>query len=156
MGNNLVVLRDTLAGMETLLCNVCGQDKPVEDFPKDSSRKTGRREQCRLCYNERAAMYQERQRQRRREWMDELKSGPCADCGHTFPPVCMDFDHLGDDKTQIVSRLVYGNASKARVLAEIAKCELVCSNCHRIRTFIARKQCGAPRKYDRAGWAVAA
>jgi hypothetical protein len=141
--------------MSAKLCNECMHSKPLSEFGKDSNKPDGLRGQCKTCRNERAAMYQERQRQRRREWMDELKSGPCADCGLTFPPVCMDFDHLGDDKTQIVSRLVYGNASNARVLAEVAKCELVCSNCHRIRTFIERKQCGAPRKYDRTGWEAA-
>lgn len=136
------------------LCNECGETKPLDEFGKDANKPDGHRGQCKLCRNERAAMYQERNRARRREWLNALKSGPCADCGQTFPPVCMDFDHLGDDKTQIVSRLVYANASKATVLAEIAKCDLVCSNCHRIRTFLTRKQCGAPRKYDREGWAA--
>jgi hypothetical protein len=63
----------------------------------------------------------------------------------------MDFDHR-EDKVEIVSRLLWANAAKEKILAEIAKCDLVCSNCHRIRTFLVRKQCGAPRKYDRTAW----
>jgi hypothetical protein len=80
-----------------------------------------------------------------------------VDCGNKYPAVCMDWDHVRGEKTQIVSRLVGANTSetsKAQVLAEIAKCDLVCSNCHRIRTFIERKQCGAPRKYDRETWGL--
>jgi hypothetical protein len=44
----------------------------------------------------------------------------------------MDFDHVGEDKTANVCRLM--NHGWQTILAEIAKCELVCANCHRIRT----------------------
>jgi hypothetical protein len=66
--------------------------------------------------------------------LESYKTGPCCDCGHTFPLEAMDFDHL-DPETKIdkVSSLVY-RGSKPLLLAEIAKCELVCANCHRIRT----------------------
>jgi hypothetical protein len=65
--------------------------------------------------------------------VNELKSGPCIDCGLSFHPAAMDFDHLGD-KLGNVSRLI-NRASWARIEQEIAKCDLVCSNCHRIRTY---------------------
>ncbi len=63
----------------------------------------------------------------------ELKANPCLDCGGTFPPECMDFDHRpGEVKLFGVS---HGKAyAWERVEAEIAKCDLVCANCHRIRT----------------------
>lgn len=54
------------------------------------------------------------------------------DCGGTFPPECMDFDHVRGVKEFAVSKSRF-NTMK-RVLAEIAKCDLVCANCHRIRT----------------------
>lgn len=66
--------------------------------------------------------------------VDELKSAPCTDCGRSFPTVCMDFDHIGDDKILNVRAAIDNGWSFKRILAEIAKCELVCSNCHRIRT----------------------
>jgi hypothetical protein len=74
-----------------------------------------------------------RTRARRQAWLDELKSGPCLDCGHKFPPECMDFDHVRGRKLLGVTMLVW-QAAKATVLKEIAKCDLVCSNCHRVRT----------------------
>lgn len=65
-------------------------------------------------------------------WMEELKSGPCSDCNNKYPPECMDFDHVRGEKLFRVSR--GHSTTKERVLAEIAKCELVCANCHRTRT----------------------
>ena len=70
--------------------------------------------------------------------MADLKSGPCTDCGVTFPAVCMDFDHVPGrgDKIKEVSKMARssGAAVTARISAEIAKCDLVCANCHRIRS----------------------
>ena len=66
--------------------------------------------------------------------VDALKLKPCLDCGGKFPPVCMDFDHRpGQVKLGNVSS-IRTRWSMERVLAEIAKCDLVCANCHRIRT----------------------
>lgn len=58
----------------------------------------------------------------------------CADCGYNAHPAALDFDHLpGFSKTQIVSRML--QRTRTAILREIAKCECVCANCHRIRTF---------------------
>lgn len=67
-------------------------------------------------------------------FIDRLKSAPCTDCGLTFPPECMDYDHIGDNKVLSVSKMVRSKHSFEAVFAEIDKCELVCANCHRIRT----------------------
>ena len=69
---------------------------------------------------------------KKQAYLNELKSKPCMDCGNTFPPECMDFDHVRGTKFKGVGLLVM---YKSEVLeAEIAKCDLVCANCHRIRT----------------------
>jgi hypothetical protein len=78
-------------------------------------------------------------RQRMNEFIDSCKRCPCFDCGGRFPTFLMDFDHVRGTKLAIVSKLGAGRASRARVEAEIAKCEVVCSNCHRIRTYLRRK-----------------
>lgn len=69
-------------------------------------------------------------------WMREVKgSRPCADCGGFFHPAAMTFDHLpGSTKRSDVSNLLYGGYRQV-LLDEIAKCELVCANCHAVRTF---------------------
>ncbi|ACH62143.1 hypothetical protein MYRNA_144 [Mycobacterium phage Myrna] len=68
-------------------------------------------------------------------WARQLKSGPCTDCGGTFHHFQMDWDHIGDDKEFDVGKAVRIGYGKKRILAEIAKCELVCANCHRLRTW---------------------
>jgi hypothetical protein len=69
-----------------------------------------------------------------RELLRELKQGPCLDCGGSFPSVCMQWDHRDPaTKRHNVSTLV-SYASRERLLAEIALCDLVCANCHAIRT----------------------
>lgn len=81
---------------------------------------------------------QVRDRQRRAEghaYVDGVKARtPCADCGNFFPPVCMDFDHVRGGKIRGVSNLVGGAYRLELIKEEIAKCELVCANCHRLRT----------------------
>lgn len=59
----------------------------------------------------------------------------CNDCGKHYPYYVMDFDHLeGSEKLQIVSFLCKTGRIGA-MKREIAKCEVVCSNCHRERTY---------------------
>jgi hypothetical protein len=48
----------------------------------------------------------------------------------------MQWDHLpGFDKVGDLSGSVWAGSTEAEILSEIAKCELVCTNCHIIRTF---------------------
>lgn len=69
---------------------------------------------------------------KRKAWMDELKNKPCIDCKKSFPPICMDFDHVQGKKKFTISRGI--NRRQSEILKEIAKCELVCACCHRKRT----------------------
>ena len=64
----------------------------------------------------------------------ELKDKPCADCRKKYPPYVMDFDHReGEEKSFLISKYA-GRVSRKRLLAEAAKCDVVCANCHRERT----------------------
>ena len=67
-------------------------------------------------------------------WMIELKSKPCTDCGGTFEVCCMDFDHVGTEKGNNVGSMFAHHYSREAIEIELAKCELVCANCHRVRT----------------------
>jgi len=65
--------------------------------------------------------------------LDQLRSVPCSDCGGRFPPCAMDFDHRDPATKELaVSRLI--NRSYATLMAEVAKCDIVCANCHHLRT----------------------
>jgi hypothetical protein len=68
------------------------------------------------------------------QYLRDLKtSTPCVDCRISYPYYVMDFDHVRGQKHANVMELV-STLSKKRIDLEIAKCEIVCSNCHRIRT----------------------
>lgn len=86
----------------------------------------------------------ELRRQKLRDLIRDLKRDrPCADCQRTFHPVCMDFDHRpGETKCFTIAEYAK-MVSWARILEEVKKCDLVCANCHRIRT--------AARLAERAG-----
>jgi hypothetical protein len=55
------------------------------------------------------------------------------DCKESFPYYVMDFDHVRGRKHKNVMELI-PTLSKKIIDLEIAKCEIVCSNCHRVRT----------------------
>jgi hypothetical protein len=74
-----------------------------------------------------------RQYTKSRTWLDVLKAKPCMDCKQTFPTECMDFDHVRGKKLTPINTQT-AHKSKGPLLEEIKKCDLVCSNCHRIRT----------------------
>ena len=127
-------------------CSACGERKSFAAFGRNRSRKDGLAIYCRICqraYNKRhyeanAARYIEKARQRNkkvsaqlRALVDQHRDRPCLDCGIRFPVCCMQFDHVAKKRFNVgdmVSRLFSVNL----VRAEIAKCEVVCANCHAI------------------------
>lgn len=75
--------------------------------------------------------------QRNRDAVSAIKAKiSCLDCNTKFHPVAMDFDHVKGEKLMNVAEMVVHGFSLESIMAEIAKCELVCSNCHRVRTFL--------------------
>ncbi len=64
-------------------------------------------------------------------------NAPCADCGRTFHPACMEFDHIPErgPKIGIIKQFIV-NRNVFELWKEIAKCEIVCSNCHKVRTVV--------------------
>lgn len=106
---------------------------------------------CDACNRDKAKLYRQnnhkvvlfKQRAHRldiksekRAIVEEIKQQPCADCGRRFPSVAMDFDHVrGEKKTEIA--VLVNNAYGIETLREeLAKCELVCACCHRVRTAV--------------------
>ncbi len=67
--------------------------------------------------------------------LDVRKAVPCADCGHSYPSCAMDFDHR--DRTAKLKHVsLLANLGQVRLaLAEADKCDVVCANCHRVRTY---------------------
>lgn len=62
----------------------------------------------------------------------------CVDCGYNNHPEALDFDHVNGKKLGNLSEMVNHGASLDTLVQEILKCEVVCANCHRIRTYLRR------------------
>ena len=119
-------------------CSKCGETRPITMFYVEIEERRAQREgrksfkmHCRLCQREQMS----RRLAPRRQHVDQVKlSAGCADCGIRSPhPEIYDFDHVRGEKKHSVSSLIT-KGSMEDLLSEIAKCDVVCANCHRIRT----------------------
>ena len=60
----------------------------------------------------------------------------CVYCGYKKHFSALDFDHINRiTKIKSISRLVTDTVSFKRIKDEVRKCEVLCSNCHRIKTY---------------------
>ncbi len=127
-------------------CCDCGLSKPVNLF---NVKRSAFQPYCRSCQSDRHKIwYRENQKSHSkkctesakirkanfRRVVDAKKAVACADCHKEYPVICMDFDHVSGVKIANVSFLASGRNSESKLMAELEKCEVVCSNCHRIRT----------------------
>lgn len=129
-------------------CTKCSFYKPLTHFNFKIRSKDIRHSYCRECGKELTRNhYQKNKRQyldrnaraytKRRELVRELKSRPCIDCGIKYPYYVMDFDHREGEIKEYEMNCVDRMTIRA-ILLEAKKCDVVCSNCHRIRTWSRR------------------
>lgn len=120
-----------------LQCRQCNHQGEFEDFVRENRSPNGRTNLCRVCQRKRNNNVRNGRRKFYRQLLDELKTTPCHDCGGLYPPYVMDFDHVRGEKMFGLSKVVnqLQDLPLDVVLAEVAKCEIVCANCHRIRTY---------------------
>jgi hypothetical protein len=72
--------------------------------------------------------------EKRAEWFANYKLlRGCVDCGYHGHSAALDFDHVKGKKEYNLSQM--RKSAMSNIMAEINKCEIVCANCHRIRTF---------------------
>lgn len=64
-----------------------------------------------------------------------MKEKPCADCGIQYPYYVMQFDHIRGKKKLALAKAYVTFTAWSNVVEEVAKCEVVCSNCHLQRTW---------------------
>jgi len=58
----------------------------------------------------------------------------CKDCGYKESPYALQFDHIEDNKKASVSNLIRSDYAWETIKKEMDKCEVVCANCHAVRT----------------------
>jgi hypothetical protein len=122
----------------------CGETKDVAEFNRSPKNRDGLHSYCRSCQRAHYLENGERHRanvratsRRRRAALRDLVRSQlgtgCVDCGNLDIRV-LEFDHVRGVKLGNISDLVRRGRSAASIEAEMAKCEVRCSNCHAIVT----------------------
>ena len=129
-------------GVLTKYCRRCGNVLNVENFNKNKAKKDGLNSFCRQCskdylkehykrnkryYIDKAEKHKKKTRLSR---LDILKDKACLHCGEADPDV-LEFHHRNPtDKYKNVSTL-FSKGWSRKVVEEMAKCDILCANCHR-------------------------
>lgn len=131
------------------ICTSCGQERDAEqDFNWKYKDRSMRNTRCKYCqslvskrhYQNNKQSYLDRARIREIQVIEDnqrrlahyLSCHPCIDCSQTDVRV-LEFDHVRGKKSGNISRMLGLGFSWPTIEAEIAKCEVRCANCHRIR-----------------------
>lgn len=108
---------------------------PYKDPEAQKAAQRRHYEANRERYIEAAHINRTDRRRRLVAYVRSCKEAPCTDCGQQFHYAAMEFDHVRGDKVDHVATMAHKGVSLERLQDEIAKCELVCANCHRVRTW---------------------
>jgi hypothetical protein len=131
-------------------CTSCKIEKELTEFNKNKSRKDGLNNICRVCSNARSKKYYNENKEHHKKVTLKRKNklikenqqklinyyldNPCVDCGNDNPLV-LECDHRdGVEKVAGVGKLIQNACTWETIEKEINKCDVRCSNCHRIRT----------------------
>lgn len=129
-------------------CTGCGVTRPIEEFAFRDRKRGRRRNRCRYCMRAYAREHYRNnktlgrtagQKQRcsrqdlNREINDYLVEHPCVDCGER-DPLILEFDHRDSLYKLETVAFLRARGQRDELFAEIAKCDVRCSNCHQRRT----------------------
>lgn len=123
-------------GLTEWPCNGCGEVFPAEKYKSRGARaalgKAPRHVMCNRCLY---VKYSRPSIESKKAEIHTLKMARgCADCGYNRFPEALQFDHRPGTKKCFNIGEEIGNYSMERLLEEIAKCDVVCANCHVERT----------------------
>lgn len=127
-------------------CYTCQSFKDETDFNRNKGKKDGLNSICKVCSRERSKRYYcdnrdkhiivcNKQKARQLIFLKEKiatiknKCGCQSGCGETAH-CCLEFHHLSD-KEKLISTMIHNGFSWDNLTKELAKCAIVCSNCHR-------------------------
>jgi hypothetical protein len=130
-------------------CSICGEYKDEKEFNFRNQARNLRWGICKVCQAGQRKIWYENNKEKhikkvrvnRLQAVAEgqayiwayLSKHPCVDCGETNP-IVLEFDHVRGKKIKAVGDFARAGYSIETIAAEIAKCEVRCANCHRIKT----------------------
>lgn len=130
-------------------CTICKKPKILSDFNVNRSKKDGLQPHCRECGKIHSKLYYKRNPHKHRKNVAErrkrlkaeiqknifeyLLTHSCVECPEANP-ILLEFDHVRGKKKKAISEMVHHGDSWKKVQEEIAKCEVRCVKCHRLKT----------------------
>jgi hypothetical protein len=139
----------------TKKCNKCGQTKPFGEFSPHKGTKDGKQNHCRECHREymrayrqgpeHKAYYEARVQQGKdfvEQYAKETGQDKCASCSTTEN---LHWDHIDPATKSACVNHLRKDASKARIWAEIKKCQRLCHPCH-VKKSVKNGELGHPSK----------
>jgi len=125
------------------VCRLCKVEKPLSAFHPNKVCSQGVVGTCKECYKPRIkAWYDKNSEQRRQYSKDKNRArkkllvehfgNQCLDCKKTFPQYVYEFHHLDPSKKDVNPSGALVRSEK-NMWAELSKCVMLCSNCHKIR-----------------------
>lgn len=128
--------------METLKCTTCDKDLPIENFSRNKTKKRGYNYSCKSCqkeykdnhYRQNKSIYYDKnkkQKEKYRQLINDYKTDRgCSECGDNHPAI-LEFHHRDSvEKDFTIADAVRLHGIK-KILKEIEKCDVLCSNCHK-------------------------
>jgi hypothetical protein len=116
---------------KTKYCYVCKRELPTTQFRARLSRPDGLRSECKECDKQRKKQQYQKSKEQIAQYISDIKASGCICCGETTK-CCLDFHHLcREDKDAAIAKMATKKLAPRRIIAEIKKCVVVCSNCHR-------------------------
>lgn len=125
------------------ICKTCDVSKPLSSFSKNKTKKDGFNSECKDCrkvyirehYKKNKGYYKKKSKERAsdiRKWLRSIKSDLCCQtCGENHP-ACLEYHHKDPKQKDFeISKAGSSGISKTRILEEIEKCIVLCSNCHK-------------------------
>ena len=128
--------------MRTKVCYKCFKDKPLYEFYISKRNKDGYYSYCRACDSitnkewrksnkELCRIYSKKDSDKKRKLCIDCKKGlKCIECGENHPS-CLVFHYRNPDEKDFDIGGSFYEKSVERVMSEIAKCDVLCANCHR-------------------------
>lgn len=134
-------------------CKRCNESKSLEHYRSRDRNKNGKpyhHTECKTCENEDNKIRHKKKYDAKPDYycaktitakipnklktIEYLNTHPCVDCGNSDFRV-LEFDHRDpSDKLEAVSSLLRKGRPWLVIESEIAKCDVRCANCHRIKT----------------------
>ena len=139
--------------METKVCTKCKRELPFDNFRWKNKSQNLKHSQCKECQKVQEKQHYQNSKERQQSvkstaifqkernimLVEQAKSCGCKKCGEKRSYV-LDFHHINaEDKINVIAHMIKSSGEKT-LIEELAKCDVLCANCHREFHFLNQKE----------------